>query len=79
MKMDQQAGTRASNMCTLIEDTINDVRNMAYRLRPRVLDDLGLEIVGVTARFRNVFLLIRHFSERHRPASPTTVRNGAVP
>ena len=29
-------------MCSLIDNTIDDVREMAYRLRPRVLDDLGL-------------------------------------
>ena len=29
-------------MCTLIDKTINDVRSMAFRLRPGVLDDLGL-------------------------------------
>ena len=29
-------------MSKLIEATIQDVRQMAYRLRPRVLDDLGL-------------------------------------
>ncbi len=39
---DKNAGTRAKKMCSLIDDTINDVRDMAYRLRPRVLDDLGL-------------------------------------
>lgn len=39
---DKKAETRAKKMCTLIDDTINDVRGMAYRLRPRVLDDLGL-------------------------------------
>ncbi|OGR25190.1 MAG: transcriptional regulator [Desulfobacterales bacterium RIFOXYA12_FULL_46_15] len=33
---------RVLKMCSLIDDTINDVRAMAYRLRPRVLDDLGL-------------------------------------
>ncbi len=36
------AGTRAVKMCSLIDTTIQDVRDMAYRLRPRVLDDLGL-------------------------------------
>ncbi len=41
-KIDPRAGERALKMCNLIEDTINDVRDMAYRLRPRVLDDLGL-------------------------------------
>src|SRR3989339_159545 len=34
--------SRVLKMCSLIDDTINDVRAMAYRLRPRVLDDLGL-------------------------------------
>lgn len=40
--MDPESGERATKMCALIDDTITDVRNMAYRLRPRVLDDLGL-------------------------------------
>ncbi len=40
--VDKRAGNRARKMCALIDDTINDVRDMAYRLRPRVLDDLGL-------------------------------------
>ena len=35
-------GLRAKKMCALIDTTIEDVRDMAYRLRPRVLDDLGL-------------------------------------
>ncbi|MBC8441164.1 MAG: PAS domain S-box protein [Deltaproteobacteria bacterium] len=42
MNFDEKAGNRAGKMCSLIDDTINDVRDMAYRLRPRVLDDLGL-------------------------------------
>ena len=41
-QMDKTAAGRAGKMCALIDDTINDVRDMAYRLRPRVLDDLGL-------------------------------------
>lgn len=36
------ASERAGKMCSLIDNTISDVRDMAYRLRPRVLDDLGL-------------------------------------
>ncbi|WP_300457974.1 PAS domain S-box protein [Desulfobacula sp.] len=40
--IDEIAGKRTGKMCSLIDDTINDVRDMAYRLRPRVLDDLGL-------------------------------------
>ncbi len=37
-----QAVDRAEKMSLLIDKTIQDVRDMAYRLRPRVLDDLGL-------------------------------------
>jgi PAS domain S-box-containing protein len=33
---------RALTMCRLIDKTISDVRSLAYRLRPGVLDDLGL-------------------------------------
>lgn len=40
--IDKTANDRAEKMCSLIDDTIHDVRDMAYRLRPRVLDDLGL-------------------------------------
>jgi PAS domain S-box-containing protein len=36
------AADRAEKMSLLIDKTIQDVRDMAYRLRPRVLDDLGL-------------------------------------
>ncbi|MCF6248154.1 MAG: PAS domain S-box protein [Desulfobacula sp.] len=41
-ELNSNAGTRALKMCSLIDTTIQDVRDMAYRLRPRVLDDLGL-------------------------------------
>ena len=37
-----QAAARADNMCRLIDKTISDVRHIATRLRPLVLDDLGL-------------------------------------
>lgn len=40
--IDTDASFRAEKMCSLIDDTIVDVRDMAFRLRPRVLDDLGL-------------------------------------
>ncbi len=42
MTVSEKAGDRARKMCVLIDDAIYDVRDMAYRLRPRVLDDLGL-------------------------------------
>ncbi len=39
---DPAAAQRAAMMCTLIDKNIEDVRHMAIRLRPGVLDDLGL-------------------------------------
>ncbi len=39
---DNQAAERTLTMCNLIDTTIEEVRNMAIRLRPGVLDDLGL-------------------------------------
>ncbi|MEN8211503.1 MAG: PAS domain-containing protein [Thermodesulfobacteriota bacterium] len=41
-RIDGSAANRVKKMCSLIDDTIDDVREMAYRLRPRVLDELGL-------------------------------------
>jgi len=41
-KTDPQASQRALTMCGLIDKNIEDVRGMAFRLRPGVLDDLGL-------------------------------------
>jgi signal transduction histidine kinase len=39
---DPKAGERALAMCGLIDSTIDEVRGLATRLRPGVLDDLGL-------------------------------------
>ncbi|MBW2593417.1 MAG: PAS domain S-box protein, partial [Deltaproteobacteria bacterium] len=39
---DPGAVERALTMCSLIDKIIKDVRSMAFRLRPGVLDDLGL-------------------------------------
>lgn len=39
---DDKAAKRAATMCNLIDTTIDEVRGMALRLRPKVLDDLGL-------------------------------------
>ncbi len=39
---DGKAAERALMMCSLIDNTIDGVRSMATRLRPGVLDDLGL-------------------------------------
>jgi signal transduction histidine kinase len=42
MKSDAKASERALTMCRLIDKNIEDVRGLAFRLRPGVLDDLGL-------------------------------------
>jgi PAS domain S-box-containing protein len=39
---DEWASNRAGTMCSMIEKTIDEVRSIALRLRPSVLDDLGL-------------------------------------
>jgi PAS domain S-box-containing protein len=39
---DDRAAERAAAVCTLVDTTIEEVRSMAIRLRPGVLDDLGL-------------------------------------
>ncbi len=39
---DHRGAERALMMCTLIDNAIDEVRGMATRLRPGVLDDLGL-------------------------------------
>jgi PAS domain S-box-containing protein len=41
-KSDPDASQRALTMCRLIDKNIEDVRGLAFRLRPGVLDDLGL-------------------------------------
>ncbi len=41
-KDDPKAAERAGALCALIDTTIEEVRGMAIRLRPGVLDDLGL-------------------------------------
>jgi len=42
MVSNETAALRARRISALIDDTIEDVRRMAFRLRPGVLDDLGL-------------------------------------
>ncbi|MFP4314699.1 MAG: PAS domain S-box protein [Desulfovibrionales bacterium] len=39
---DHKSMKRVEAMCSLIDNTISDVRNIATRLRPVILDDLGL-------------------------------------
>jgi len=60
---DKQAAARSLTMCNLIDKTIDEVRGMAIRLRPGMLDDFGLldaldwytkdfsKRTGITCRF----------------------------
>ena len=62
---DTVAAERAEKMNALIDLTIQDVRDMAYRLRPRVLDDLGLSdalesLVSDFEKRTNVSCIFRH-------------------
>jgi PAS domain S-box-containing protein len=41
-RIDPKASERALTMCSLIDKTIEEVRGMSFRLRPGVLDKLGL-------------------------------------
>ncbi len=41
-KIDEKAFQRAKDMSFLIDKTINDVRSLAFQLRPGSLDDLGI-------------------------------------
>lgn len=42
MLTDEEAARRAEGMCASIDQNIQEIRSIALRLRPRVLDDLGL-------------------------------------
>jgi PAS domain S-box-containing protein len=64
-KVEKNAESRVAKMCSLIDDTIDDVRDMAYRLRPRVLDDLGLvdaleSMISDFEKRSNVSCVFRH-------------------
>ncbi|MBF0233010.1 MAG: PAS domain S-box protein [Desulfamplus sp.] len=63
--IDHNAAKRAGRICSLIDDTISDVRAMAFRLRPGLLDDLGLvdALEFLTRDFEKrseVWFLFRH-------------------
>ena len=62
---DPDAGQRAAEMCATIDATIDDVRRMVMRLRPGVLDDLGLVaavewVAGEFERRTGVACTFRH-------------------
>lgn len=40
--IDDRAGNKLQTMCDGIDKTIEEVRSLAYRLRPKILEDMGL-------------------------------------
>jgi PAS domain S-box-containing protein len=70
---------RALTMCDLIDKTIKDVRSIAIRLRPGVLDDLGLvdALEWLTTDFENRSGIICVFEHRDVPELNETVSTAA--
>lgn len=66
---DPAASARALTMCELIDKTIEEVRGLAIRLRPGVLDHLGLveAIEWYTADFEKRFDITCVFKHDHGP------------
>lgn len=77
--VDQQATERVLTMRDLIDKTIRDVRSMAFRLRPGVLDDLGLvealELYTIDFEKRTGITCV--FEHRNIPAVGDTVATAA--
>jgi len=70
---------RAAAMCRLIDKTIGDVRSMAFRLRPGILDDLGLvdALEQYTTDFEKRSGIPCVFDCRQDPLVPETVATAA--
>ena len=66
---DPEGAERALSMCRLIDKNIEDVRSIALRLRPGVLDDLGL--VDALEWYTTDF--------ERRTGTPCTFRHGRIP
>lgn len=72
---DPKAAGRAGAMCTLIDTTIEGVRDMAIRLRPGVLDDLGLveALEWFTTEFERRGTIACIFNHKNIPAIDETI------
>jgi PAS domain S-box-containing protein len=77
--VDARASERALTMCTLIDKTIEGVRGMAIRLRPDVLDTLGLvdALEWVTSDFEKRTSITCFFKHRHVPSVKDTLATAA--
>jgi PAS domain S-box-containing protein len=76
---DSKAADRALTMCTLIDKTIEDVRSMAIRLRPGVLDTLGLvdALEWFTADFEKRTGITCFFKHHRVPSIKDTLATAA--
>jgi len=70
---------RALTMCDLIDKTIKDVRSIAIRLRPGVLDDLGLvdALEWLTSDFENRSGITCVFEHKDVPELNETISTAA--
>ena len=68
-RSEPEGAERAQSMCDLIDSTITEVRNIATRLRPAVLDDLGLidALEWFTAEFEKRTGITCIFNHRRVP------------
>ncbi len=78
-KTDDEAAGRVSIMCDLIDNIIEEVRGMALRLRPGVLDNLGLvdALEWYTADFERRTGIACMFEHGDTPNIPETVSTAA--
>ncbi|MFZ1986068.1 MAG: PAS domain-containing protein [Desulfatitalea sp.] len=76
---DPSAAERAAAICTLVDTTIEEVRAMAIRLRPGVLDDLGLvaALEWYTSEFERRAEFACIFSHDPMPAIDNTTATAA--
>ena len=76
---DTKGAERARSMCFLIDTTIDTVRSLAFRLRPGVLDDLGLvdALELYTTEFEKRTGITCLFDHRGVPATDDTVATAA--
>jgi PAS domain S-box-containing protein len=70
---------RIASMCRLIDQTINDVRTLAFHLRPGILDDLGLvdALELYTSDFERRTGITCVFEQTGLPAPSDTVATAA--
>jgi PAS domain S-box-containing protein len=76
---DPKAAERASAMCQLIDNTIDEVRALATRLRPGVLDDLGLieALEWYTSEFKRRTGIACTFKHRNVPRVENLIATAA--